>query len=196
MFAKWTKDAIEFAGISQAELARRLTSEFNISVDRAAVNKATLGKRDLSADELLAISTITRFPIPEFDELPPPEVNIVGKVMAGSDAVMFSQGQGPFGTIRAPEWAVSTTVAVEVQGDSLGNLLDGSHLFYNEIRTPPDPNWIGKICVCGLGDGRIVVKALRNGRLPGRWDLHANIGPPIYDAEIEWAAVVKEIRPR
>lgn len=193
---QWLNEAIEKSGISRAELARRLTSEYRISVDRAAISKATLGKRDISADEMIAISTITNFPVPDFDELPPPEVQVVGKVLAGSDSIMFMHNDSPIDTVKAPDWATENTVAVQVDGTSLGALLDGSYLFYNEVRFPPDDTWVGRLCVCGLTDGRVVVKAIRRGRLPGRWDLHANVGPPIYDAEVQWAALVREIRPR
>lgn len=70
MIAKWVREAIEHAGISGAELARRMT-ERGLAVDRAAVSKmmketATprTKPRRVSAAELIAISEITGLPLP------------------------------------------------------------------------------------------------------------------------------------
>ena len=84
MFEEWVAAALKHAKMSQAELARRLESEFQISVDRAAVNKVTKGKRDLTAKELYAICAITEFPLPnpglgeagEAEATPPPPAGI------------------------------------------------------------------------------------------------------------------------
>jgi SOS-response transcriptional repressor LexA len=63
LLAQWVRTAAERAG-GQAKLARALSAELRRSIDRAAVNKMTLGMRDISADELLAIEHITEMPIP------------------------------------------------------------------------------------------------------------------------------------
>jgi hypothetical protein len=63
MFAKWTAEAVTFAGISQAELGRRLTERLRRGIDSAAVNKIIKGDRALAADEMLAIAEITNYPV-------------------------------------------------------------------------------------------------------------------------------------
>jgi transcriptional regulator with XRE-family HTH domain len=123
-------------------------------------------------------------------------VPVVGMVRAGSDAITYGDGDGGLGDVDAPEGTGPRTVAVEVRGDSLGAFFDGALLFYDEVRTPPDESLIGRICVCGLEDRRVVVKTLRHGQLPGCWTLFANVGPPMYDVRIEWAARVRYIRPK
>lgn len=55
---------------------------------------------------------------------------------------------------------------------------------------------IGKLCVVGLDDGRILVKQLKRGQLPGRFNLLSNTEPPIYDAAVVWAARVTHMTPR
>jgi transcriptional regulator with XRE-family HTH domain len=70
MFAKWIETALHRAGMTQAELGRRLSARLRDldnqprSIDRAAVNKLTKGRRFLMADELLAIAEITGQPLP------------------------------------------------------------------------------------------------------------------------------------
>lgn len=64
MLQEWVKDALKHSDISQAELARRLTAHLRRAIDRAAVNKMTLGKRAIAGDEMIAIEEITGFPAP------------------------------------------------------------------------------------------------------------------------------------
>lgn len=70
MIAQWIRAALKHAGMSGAELARRMT-ERGLTVDRAAVNKmmkeAASEKtkpRKVKAAELLAISQITGYALP------------------------------------------------------------------------------------------------------------------------------------
>lgn len=67
MVASWLSDALDHARMSQAELARQLEERLRRRFDRAAVNKmlATEGKpRSVHADEMLAIASITGYPLP------------------------------------------------------------------------------------------------------------------------------------
>lgn len=194
MLDRWTREALDFSGISQAEMARIISEKVRREIDRAAVNKMTKGTRQVAADEMLAISEATKFPIPD-PNAGPKEVVVVGLVAAGSDTVAFSEGQGNLGEVEAPDNATEQTVAVEVRGDSLGALFENSLIFYDDVRTPPSADMVGRMCVCGLDDGRVVVKSLRRGRRAGRWDLHPNLGQPIYDTKVIWAALVRNVRP-
>lgn len=71
MLAGWVSKAIKHADISQAELSRRLHDCGLRTVDKSAVNKLVKGERRLTADEMLAISAITKYPIPGVQ--PPPQ---------------------------------------------------------------------------------------------------------------------------
>ena len=44
--------------------------------------------------------------------------------------------------------------------------------------------------------GRVLVKALKRSQIPGMWTLLSNTEPPIYDVALDWAALVREMRPR
>jgi SOS-response transcriptional repressor LexA len=65
MTPDWVSQALAYAGMTQAELARRLTAEVGQSVDRAAVNKMTTGARKVSGVELAAISRVTGYAVPD-----------------------------------------------------------------------------------------------------------------------------------
>lgn len=123
-------------------------------------------------------------------------VAVVGYVSAGAAIVQYGAGQGPFETVAAPHWKTPSTVAVAVRGVSLGPAFDEAVIFYDEVRSPVTPDLIGRLCVVGLPDDRILVKVLRQGE-NGRYHLLSNTAEePLWNQDVEWAARVKEIRPR
>lgn len=124
----------------------------------------------------------------------PRMVPLVGFVAAGAEAQLFGDGQGPFDYIEGPDDSNEATVAVEIRGQSLGPAFDRWLIFYDDRHSPVIPDLVGKLCVCGLADGRVMVKTLEKGGRPGRWTLVSNFEPPIYDVLIEWAAKVKLMR--
>jgi SOS-response transcriptional repressor LexA len=64
MLKDWFTEALKHSGLSQAEMARRLTTQLKRAIDRAAVNKMKSGDRAISGDELIAIEEITGYPAP------------------------------------------------------------------------------------------------------------------------------------
>jgi transcriptional regulator with XRE-family HTH domain len=124
------------------------------------------------------------------------KIPIVGYAAAGADSVTFADGQGPFDEVEAPSWANETTVAVRVRGTSLGLYFDGWLAFYDNRRDPPDDSLVGALCVCGLSRGRVVIKKLRAGSAKGLFHLESETEPTLFDERVEWAAEVKEMRPR
>jgi transcriptional regulator with XRE-family HTH domain len=123
-------------------------------------------------------------------------VHLVGYVGAGAMAAFFGEGQGENDEVDAPEGATEDTVAVEIRGESLGELFDRWLIFYDDVRRPLTADLIGHLCVVGLPDGRILVKKVRRGQLEGRFTLLSNTEPPIYDVQIDWAAKVRQMSPR
>ena len=128
--------------------------------------------------------------------LRPPSAPLVGYVGAGAVAHFYADGQGPFDDVDAPLNSKPTTVAVQVRGHSLGVLFDNWLVFYDDIRNPPDDSLVGRMCVCGLSDGRVLIKSVKRSAQTGLWNLLSNTEPPIYDAGLDWAAPVREMRPR
>lgn len=127
-------------------------------------------------------------------------VPVVGYVGAGAQTTLYAEGDGEagdeFDAVAAPENATPHTVAVEVRGVSLGELFDRWLIYYDDRRDPVTSDLVGKLCVVGLTDGRILVKKLKRGQLPGHFTLLSNTEPPIYDAALVWAARVTNMAPR
>lgn len=129
------------------------------------------------------------------DEVPRP-VPLVGFVGAGGE-IIYETGQGPFGEAPIPPIeSDSSTVAVLVRGESMAGLEDGWYVYYDNRYDPPTEQLIGKLCVVGLTDGRILLKKLLPGRQPGRFDLYSFNAPPQLDQPVQWAAPVTWIRPQ
>jgi len=175
----WTLDrAAEAMGVSRSQYIklergeRRLTSDYISSAARA-----------FGVSEADIISTRKTVPL-------------VGYVGAGALAYIFGEGQGPFDEVDAPEGATEDTVAVEIRGDSLGTFFDQWLVFYDDVHDPPTPNMIGRLCVVMLADGRQLIKKLMRGSIPGRYTLLSQFEPPMYDVEVVWAALVKQMVPR
>lgn len=123
-------------------------------------------------------------------------VPLVGYVGAGAAAHYYAVAQGALDDVPAPDDSTPDTVAVEVRGESLGPLFDRWLVFYDRVQRPVTPDLIGKLCVVGLADERILIKKIRAGR-KGRFRLLSTPPePPIEDAEVEWAAPVKLMTPR
>lgn len=125
----------------------------------------------------------------------PRAVPLVGYVGAGAEARFFGD-QGHLDEVNAPDNAADETVAVEVRGDSLGALFDRWLVFYDDVHRPVTSDQIGRLCVVGLPDGRILVKKIQKSRGKGLYHLLSNTEAPILDVEIEWAAKVTDMRPR
>lgn len=193
MIEQWAKAAIDASGMSQAEIARQMTERLGKSLDRAAINKIYKGTRGLSAEEMIELSRLTGVAMP--DHSGPRTVPLVGYVAAGAVAHFFDD-QGVIDEVEAPDGSTNETVAVEIRGDSLGSIFDRWLVFYDEVRSPLTNDLIGKLCVVGLADGRIMVKKVQRSKTPGYYHLLSNTEAPILDAVVEWAARVKNMVPR
>lgn len=187
---EWLRKILKKHGVKQAELARQLSEATGRDIDRSIVNKMLSGKRRVEAGELAAIERIIGVSFGKNE----PTVPLVGYVGAGAETHLFAEGQGPFDMIQAPDGSTEKTVAAEVRGVSLGPAFDGWYIFYNEVRDPPTPDLIGRLCIVGLRDGRVLVKILRAGHLKDRYTLESNTGElPIYDADVVWAERVRQM---
>lgn len=123
-------------------------------------------------------------------------VPVVGYVGAGAKAHYYSLERDELDTVPAPEGTTPETVAVEIRGSSLGPMFDRWLAFYDNVQRPATEDLIGKLCVIGLSDERVLIKRLERGRRKGLYRLMSNTEPPIEDVPIEWAARVKNMVPR
>ena len=197
MLKTWLKEALDSKNLSQSELARLLTERLGRSIDRAAVNKMVKGTRKITGDEAVAIAEISAFPLPAPSQIDEENtVPVVGYVGAGASMNLFSEAQGELDRVRSPDGATKDTVAVEVRGSSLGELFNQWLVYYDKVYDPPSSNLVGRLCVVGLADGRVLVKQIKPGQIDGHWNLMSNTEPPIYDAVVMWAARVKQMTPK
>ena len=193
MMERWAKSAIDASGLSQAEIARQMAAALGRSIDRAAINKIYKGTRKLSADEMIELARLTGTDVPEVGLQR--TVPLVGYVSAGALSY-FHNSDGPIDEIPAPDDCTPETVAAEIRGDSLGSLFDRWLVFYDEVRSPLTPDLVGRLCVVGLADDRVMVKKIERSKTPGLYHLLSNTEAPILDVEILWAARVKNMVPR
>lgn len=122
-------------------------------------------------------------------------VPLVGYVSAGQ-AHYFGQDIGHLDEVPAPDGASEETVAVEIRGDSLGSFFDRWLVYYDDVRRPITSDLIGKLCVVGLEDGRILIKKVTRSKSRGLFHLFSQTEEPILDVALEWAARVKTMMPR
>lgn len=123
-------------------------------------------------------------------------VALVGYVGAGAEAHFYAISQGDLDRVPAPMDVTPTTVAVEIRGPSIGEMFDRWLVYYDDVRSPITQDLIGKLCVVGLSDSRILVKKIRRSKQQGRFDLLSENEAPIEAVTIEWAAKVKQMAPQ
>lgn len=123
-------------------------------------------------------------------------VRVIGYVGAGAAAHRYDLEASDLDEVPPPLGSGDKTVAVEIRGDSLGANFDRWLAFYDDVRSPVTQDLIGRLCVVGLDDDRVLIKKILAGRLPGTFDLISERGEPIRAVRIKWAARVKNMTPR
>jgi len=134
---QWVVGALAHANnMSQADLARALTKRLRHTIDRAAVSKMTKGKRDVSAQEMLAIEEITGFPAPVEMITKLTTVPLISWVSAGP----LSDPQSQTGAQEADKYLYLTDLgkgdffALQVDGDSMNRVSPpGSVIVVNRL---------------------------------------------------------------
>lgn len=144
--------------------------------------------------EMEHIDSADVLPVAE-DSMVVAAVPLLGYVRAGAEAVYLPLHESELDRIPAPFGSTEKTRALEIRGDSLGELFDRWIVFFDDEQRPISPDLINKLCIVALQDGRVLVKKIaRNAR--GSYDLLSNTEKPIKDAQIKWAARVKQMAPR
>lgn len=179
----------EAADLSQAALAQLA------GTSQPQIKRLEAGERKMTRDWAERLAPHLGVPAQRLI-FAPETVAVVGYVGAGAETHLFSEAQGPFETIPAPEGSNENTVAVEIRGESMGPLLDRWLAIYDDVRRPATPDLIHKLCVVGLEDGRVLIKKIQRSRTPGLYHLLSQTEAPILDVPIMWAAQVKRLVPR
>lgn len=123
-------------------------------------------------------------------------VPIVGYVGAGAAAYYYALDANELDATPGPVDATPQTVAVEIRGSSLGHIFDHWLAFYDDVRRPFTTDLLGKLCVVGLSDGRVLIKRVEKGVRDGLYRLVSNGEEAIDNVPIEWAAKVKLLSPK
>lgn len=166
-----------------------------MGVSRSQFIKLERGERRLTADYIAAAARA--FNVKQSEVITEKEtVPVVGYVGAGALTHFYSDGHGNLDEVPMPENGTDTTVAVEARGDSLGSFFNQWLIYYDEVRDPPTPDMIGRLCVVGLPDERVLVKKLMRGSKPGLFHLLSQTESPIEDQELLWAAKVTAMTPK
>lgn len=124
-------------------------------------------------------------------------VPIIGRVGADTEGtVIHADAQRGFDTAPLPPGGTPRAAALEVVGPSMPWLAeDGSLVYFENQRTPPTEDMIGYYAIMELEDGRVLIKRLLRGTKPGHYSLMSQVGPPIEDVRIRWAAEPTAIIP-
>jgi hypothetical protein len=195
MIVDWILKALAETGKTRIGLARALGRS------PSAITDLLNGSRRLKAEEIPLIVEYLGVDPPRFltGGRPPSQsasVPLIGFVGAGAQAHFYADGRGPFDQVAAPDAGSARTVAVQVLGHSLGALFDNWLIFYDDIRRPPGDELVDRMCLCGVADGRVLVKGIKRSPIRALWTLVSNVEPPLYDVALDWAAQVREMRPR
>lgn len=180
-------------GWSQLRLARALGAA------QTTVSSWERGRTEPSREDARRIAEALEIPLARLElgaADTRSEVPVVGYVGAGAAAHYYAEGQGNLDEVPAPDDASPATVAVEIRGESLGSFFNEWLVFYDDVREPVTPDLIGRLCVVGLADGRILIKKIKRSTSPGLYHLLSQTEDPIFDAEVLWAARVKSMQPR
>lgn len=127
-------------------------------------------------------------------------VRVIGRVGADTDGtVVQTTAQEAFDTVPIPPGGTKDSVALEVVGHSMRAIAeDGSLIYFEDQRNPPTPDMIGYYCIVETDErpeGRVLFKRLLRGSKPGLFMLESQVGPPIEDVRVRWAAEPTAIIP-
>jgi phage repressor protein C with HTH and peptisase S24 domain len=124
-------------------------------------------------------------------------VRIIGRVGADTEGTgIHTTGQEGFDTAPIPPGGTSAAVALEVTGHSMRAVAeDGSLIYFEDQRNPPTPDMLGYYCIVETEDGRVLFKRLLRGSAAGLYVLESQVGPPIEDVRLRWAAEPTAIIP-
>jgi transcriptional regulator with XRE-family HTH domain len=182
-------------GISQDRLAAMTDN----SISQQTIGKLERGDLRLKDYQIHMLAKALMVDPGEIVSQPRRTVNVVGYIGAGAQVYPFddhAQGAGLSEISCPPNLNPEDTVAVVVVGDSMPPMEEGWSLFYSRRHESPPSELIGKLCAVKVAnDGPLLVKQVRRGPTPGKFNLVSANAPLIEDAELEWAAPIRNALP-
>lgn len=190
------REARRAAGLSVDQVAQR--AGYSASGVRAIENGQN-GLRPDAAEKFAPVLGVTTAWLltGDGDRDATPLVRIIGRVGADTEGtVIHATGQEGYDMAPVPPGGSRDSVALEVVGHSMRAIAeDGSLIYFEDQRNPPTPDMLGYYVIAELEDGRVLFKRLLRGSRPDVYMLESQIGPPIEDVRIRWAAEPTAIIP-
>ncbi len=174
--AQWMEDARNSAGLTQSELADRI----GLSQDK--ISNVKRGVRKLSSDEATRISEVTGYPLP--GHINP--LDVLGYIGAGAVVYPIDDGD-PLYSLNIEYPLPPGTVGAIVRGDSMFPIFEDGDLVAYSGETVLPEDMIGETCIVQVTDGRMLIKTIRRGSLPGLYTLTSYNAPDIVDVSLDWA---------
>lgn len=195
--------AREAKGWSQTDLGRRAHQS------QSAISAWEKGEREPGRDVVARLARELSvdprsLEVDDFVEGEEALVPIIGTVGADpTGLVIRTANQDDYGMVDPPTGGTSKSVALLVEGHSMGKIIeDGSLIYFENQETPPSADLLGqKVVVQLAGDGDestdpdVLVKILRRGNKPNTFDLESINGPTLEDVKVRWAAEIIQIIP-
>lgn len=154
-------------------------------------------RQGISTNTIIALAPVlgvTAAWLLEGSEADAPLARIIGTLEADGELAVKFRGDGD--TAPIPPGGTPRSVAVEVRGHALRAIAeDGSLIYFEDNRAPPMPESLGYYCLVGLEDGRVLFKRLLRGSQPGVYLLESQVGPPMEEVRVAWAAEPTAIIP-
>ncbi len=187
-----------------------IAGHFNISPkavsqwERVADSAAKRKPARPDIEKLPSLAALLRVPLDwllggEDLDMPRGNVPVVGYVGAGAEILPFDDHPKGEGLDEVPPFPGQDgpAVAVRVRGDSMLPMLeDGWTLYYAADQSAGvADSAIGRLSVCQVADGPLLVKKLEPGRRKGLWRLVSYNASPRDDVKLDWAARVRAIVP-
>lgn len=127
-----------------------------------------------------------------------PKVPIVGYIGAGARILPiddFPKGGG-LDEVPCPSGLnPARTVAAIVRGNSMEPAIpDGWRVFYSRDPEQDVVGVVGKLCVVKLAEGATLLKQVRRGTTPGRFNLISSNAALLEDQALDWASPVRHMQ--
>jgi transcriptional regulator with XRE-family HTH domain len=178
-YVRWIRQGLK-NGKTQSGLAAAL------GIAHPQISSLMKGTRQLKVPEIPKIAAYLEQPPP------PRKFPLVGQVGAGgsvSSQVVTDDTE----YVDGPDDAPFGTVAVDIRGDSLGPNFEGWRAFYANRQEPFEESWLGRLCVVGTADDRVLIKWVRAGQ--NGYNLISGTGAIEENVTLMWAAPVEDLRP-
>jgi len=181
--------------LSQERLATMLNS------GRSTIAKLEGGRMELTARWMDRIGLILGVdPAELLPGAQSREVEVIGYIGAGAEVFPLDEqprGEGLY-QVQCPRGLdPAKTVAAEIRGDSMLPIEDGWVVYWVRMHEGVPIDALGHLCVVQVANGGPrLIKHLRKGYSPGRFNLVSSNAAIREDVLLEWASRVRAVLPR